>query len=237
MKIGNAICILAKPPENNELTVHLGNKQALQLYRAFLLDSIAIALRVPRCQVYLAYHPSTARNDIEDIIYLFKNEEQNKSLVHKAVDIELICQTGENSSQVLCNLSRTIFEKGAKRLLIIYPDSPLIDSVVLRAAFELLKKNNVILGPTFDGGHYLIALDNCYQELFQGVDWTKDNTYKQTIDKLAYLKLDLQELELSYDVGRLEELEQLYCDIDNFRLTGKDDICYHTEKCLANLKK
>mgnify|MGYP000548000493 CR=1 FL=1 len=61
--------------------------------------------------------------------------------------------------------------------------------------------------------------------------------YKETVERLNQSGLSWQELEISYDVDSPEELEQLYFDIDNLRLAGENDIAYHTEKCLANLRK
>jgi hypothetical protein len=137
----------------------------------------------------------------------------------------------------LSHLSQALFEKGTARALIVCPNSPILDSLVLRASIELLRSYNVVLGPTFDGAYYLVGVGNHYPQLFEAVDWAKENVYKQTIDIITDLKLKWQELEISYDVDRPEALEQLYWDIDNLRLTGKNDICRHTEKCLANLKR
>ena len=239
MKNKNAICILARRPKpgRNNLEWHLGKKQTGLLSRAFLLDTMAAVLQVSHCDVYLAYCPQDEIGEFADFIYLFKNEENDKSLTRKADKVMPLVLEGLDVSRKLSNLSHTLFEKGIKRALFIFPESPIIDPLVLRASFELLKIHNVVLGPTFDGAYYLIGVDNHYLSLFGEVDWAKDNTYKQTLDKIAELGLAWQELEISYDVDKVEALEQLYWDIDNLRLTGRNDICRHTEKCLANLKR
>lgn len=239
MKNRNAICILtARPkPGRNDLEWHLGKKQAGLLSRAFLLDTIAAALHVSRCNIYLAYFPHEEMGQFDDIIYLFKNEEDDRGLIRKADNIIPLAQEGHDTGQRISNLSQALFKKGTMRALIVCPDSPIIDPLILKAAIELLRTYNVVLGPNFDGAYYLVGVGNHYPQLFEAVDWTMDNVYKQTIDNITELKLKWQELEISYDVDRLEELEQLYCDIDNLRLTGKNDICRHTEKCLVNLKR
>jgi glycosyltransferase A (GT-A) superfamily protein (DUF2064 family) len=239
MKNRNAICILtARPkPGRNDLEWHLGKKQSALLSRAFLLDTIAAALHVTRCNIYLAYCTDDEPGGFNDIIYLFKNEENDHSLIRKADDILPLAQEGLDTGQRISNISYALFKKGIARVLIVCPDSPIIDPVILKASIELLKSYNVVLGPTFDGAYYLVGVGNHYPQLFEAVDWAKENVYKQTIDNITKLNLKWQELEISYDVDRLEALEQLYCDIDNLRLTGKNDICRHTEKCLANLKR
>jgi uncharacterized protein len=241
MNSGNAICILAKNPKCKKIKCGLesciGNKQASLLARALLLDVISASLKVTRSDVYIAHWPPEARNDFEDILFLFKNEENNRKLVQRAEEITLIPQNGQSVTERLINVSRTLFDMGVKRVLFVCSDNPLLDPLILKAAFELLKDNNAVLGPTFDGGFYLLGLDGHYPELVDGIDWKPGSVYRQIRDKLDAGGMAWQELEISYDIDRPEELEQLYCDLDNLRLAGRDDMGYHTEKCLVNLKK
>ena len=95
----------------------------------------------------------------------------------------------------------------------------------------------MILGPTFDGGYYILGVDNHYPDIFDGIEWDSGFVFKQLKDRLVATGMPWQELEISYDIDRSEELEQLYFDIDNLRLAGQDDICHHTEKCLLNLRR
>jgi glycosyltransferase A (GT-A) superfamily protein (DUF2064 family) len=207
------------------------------LARAFLLDAISTALRVPRCGVCVAYWPPESRGEFEDIIFLFQKEERDEKLSNRAKDILLIPQTGGDPGERITSLANRLFVEGARKILFTCSDSPLIEPLILRAAFELLNSHKVVLGPTFDGGYYVFGLGEPYPSVFEGIDWGSDGLYRQIAEKLNGDNVNWQELELSYDVDRPEELEQLYFDIDNLRLAGKDEICYHTEKCLANLKK
>ena len=97
--------------------------------------------------------------------------------------------------------------------------------------------NRAVLGPTFDGGFYLLGFDGHYPELVNKIDWKPGNVYRQIKERLDAQGLAWQELELSYDIDRPEELKQLYCDLDILRLAGRDDVGCHTEKYLVNLKK
>jgi hypothetical protein len=105
------------------------------------------------------------------------------------------------------------------------------------ASFELLKHANVILGPTFDGSFYLIGMDSYYLGLFDEIEWTPGRIYRNLLERINRAKLKWLELEISYDVDTPQDLEQLYYDIDNLRLAGKNDICRHTENCLLHLKR
>ncbi len=241
MKSGNVICILAKNPRNGEVKSGLGKvigeKQAAFLARALLLDVMAAVLKVPRVNTVIAHWPPDAATDFADIINIFKIEENNKGVARKADAITLIPQQGESINERLVNLSSSLFASEARRVLFVCSDTPLLDPSILKAALELLKENRAVLGPTFDGGFYLLGLDGHYPEIVNGINWSPGIVYRQISEKLEARKMPWQELEISYDIDRPEELEQLYCDIDNLRLAGQDEICRHTEKCLANLKK
>ncbi len=240
MQSKNVICILGKPvwPEKEELELRLGSKKAEHLRRAFLLDSLASALRVGHSRIVLAFWPEEIKTEFEDAISLFTDEEKSRELVRKAGKITLLplSQAFNTPGKLLDELSRVLFESGAKKLLLTCPQSPHTDPMILKASFKLLKNNDMVLGPTFSGAYYLFGLCKHRAGFFEEIDWQAGSIYKEIVGKLEKLNLKWQELEISYDVNRLEELEQLYCDIENLRLTGKDNICCHTEKYLTNLK-
>ncbi|HBC46018.1 MAG TPA: hypothetical protein DCZ43_03125 [candidate division Zixibacteria bacterium] len=241
MNNNNAICILAKNPKSGKVKGGLescvGNKQAALLARALLLDVISASLKVAHTDVYIAHWPPQAKSDFEDIIYLFTIEEKNQRLSERADEITLIPQNGKNTIERVVNVSQTIFESGTKRVLFICSDNPLLDPLILKAAFELLKTNRAVLGPTFDGGFYLLGLDGHYPELVDNIDWKPGNVYRQIKERLETKGMAWQELELSYDIDRPEELKQLCNDLSTLRLAGRDDVGCHTEKCIVNLKK
>jgi uncharacterized protein len=241
LKNSDIICILAKNPKPGKVKVQLecclGNKQAALFSRALLMDTISAALKVARANVAIAYSPVESKNDFEDILFLFQNEETDKKIARTAAEISLLPQTGENFGERIKYLSQLLFDGGAGRVIFICSDNPLLDATILKASFKLLKDYKVVVGPTFDSGFYLLGMDGHYPALFDGINWDAGNIYKQIVEKLCLNGISWLELELSYDIDRPDELEQLYCDIDNLRLTGKNDICFHTEKYLANLKK
>jgi uncharacterized protein len=241
MKNSDAICILATNPKSGKVKVGLecllGGKNAGLLARALLLDVIATSLKVPRCDVFIAHWPAEAQVDFENLIYLFKADEKNKKISQRAEEIILIPQNGQNVCERLSDVCQKIFEMGARKILFICSDNPLLDPIILKAALELLRNNSVVLGPTFNGGFYLLGLDGHYPAMFDKIDWKPGTIYRQLRENLDRIKMPWQELEITYEIDYPEELEQLYCDIDILRLAGNNEIGYHTEKCLANLKK
>ena len=241
MKNGNVICLFAKYPApgkvKNRLETIVGRKQAAFLARAFLLDAISTSLKVPGADLYLAHTPPDAGKDFEDMLYLFANEEKDHKVARKAGSITLIPQSEGDLGSRLRTASEFFFKGDARRVVFVGSDSPLLQPVVLRASFELLKKKQVVIGPTFDGGYYLIGCAGHFPELFEEINWSTSSVYRETISRLSKNGMEWQELELSYDVDGPRELQQLYFDIDNLRLAGENHTAYHTEKCLQNLDK
>jgi rSAM/selenodomain-associated transferase 1 len=213
----------------------LGSKQAAFLARAFLLDTISNSLRVKKASIFIAHWPDDARQDFEEIIYLHSREEIDRKISKRSCEINLIPQKGSDLGERMANVSADLFGKGAEKVLIIGSDSPQLEPSIYRAALELLNRRQVVLGPTFDGGYYLVGMRRPCPQIFNGIKWGTSTVYKETSDILDKNKIEWQELELSYDIDSPEDLEQLYFEIDTLRLTGEETICYHTEKCLKNL--
>ncbi len=238
---GNIICVFTGYPSpdtvKTKLEEFLGKKQAAFLARAFLMDTISASLKVPRSRLIIAYSPPDSRKDFENILYLFASEEKNKKIAKMAESIGFMPQAEGDLGNRFTTVSERLFADGAQKVIFVGPDSPLLQPLVLRASFELLSEKQVVVGPTFDGGHYLLGVNNHFPRFFAGIDWSSPCIYRETVSRLAGDGLVWQELELSYDVDGPDELEQLYSDIDNLRLTGENEIAYHSERCLQNLEK
>lgn len=201
------------------------------------MDAISMSLRVPRTDLYLAHSPSDAGKDFEDLLFLFGSEETDNKIARKANSVILIPQADGDLGSRMEKASEYLFGNGARRVVFLGSDSPLLQPVVVRASFELLRDNQVVIGPTFDGGFYLIGLSGIIPDFFEGISWSTSAAYRETAARLSQNGIRWQELEISYDVDGPEELEQLYLDIDNLRLAGENGIACHTEKCLQNLEK
>jgi len=235
----NVICVFARCPNPGMLKTGLeqvlGEKHAAFLARAFLLDTISNSLRVRNASIIIAHWPPDSREDFEEIIYLFSREEKNRRIRQRSSDIRLIPQHGADPGERMARVSENLFEMGAEKVLITGSDSPQLHPSIFRAALELLNKKQVVLGPTFDGGYYMVGMRNPHPEIFNGINWGGPTVYREMVKILIESKVDWQELELSYDIDSPQNLEQLYYEIDTLRLTGDNTLCYHTERCLKNL--
>jgi len=88
----------------------------------------------------------------------------------------------------------------ARSAVIIGSDSPDLPVAILKRAFQRLKHHDVVLGPSVDGGYYLIGLRRALPALFEGVHWGTDAVFAQTLDAVARAGASLALLPIWYDV-------------------------------------
>ncbi len=115
-------------------------------------------------------------------------------------------QTGSSLGERLENALKTAFAAGEKKVIVIGTDCPDLTSDHINKTFNLLSSSNLVLGPTFDGGYYLIGLKKLYRELFQEISWGSNKVYCQTVQAAGILKLKTVHLEKLADVDRPADL-------------------------------
>jgi len=91
----------------------------------------------------------------------------------------------------------------------------------------------LILGPTIEGGCYLIGLRSDCREAIGLVSVGSDVAYKRSTSALTEAGITWQEIDLSYDVGHQEDLEFIVREINHCRYTGDEDTALNTERVLA----
>ncbi len=73
------------------------------------------------------------------------------------------------------------FAAGATRVVIIGSDCPELSSAHLRAAFDALGQSDLVIGPTLDGGYYLLGLNRFENALFEHIAWSTSEVFAQTL--------------------------------------------------------
>jgi glycosyltransferase A (GT-A) superfamily protein (DUF2064 family) len=72
-------------------------------------------------------------------------------------------------------------------------------------AFEVLKEKDVVIGPSLDGGYYLIGMKKCHQSLFTDIEWSTENVLSQTLEKIDSEGLSFGLLEQLSDIDEWED--------------------------------
>ena len=114
----------------------------------------------------------------------------------------LIAQRGEDFGERLRFAAEDILSCGFGAVCLIDSDSPTLPDSALRLAVRELARpgERVVIGPSVDGGYYLIGLNRAESRLFEGISWSTERVYSETVERVRQAGLELMELPKWYDV-------------------------------------
>jgi rSAM/selenodomain-associated transferase 1 len=150
---------------------------------------------------------------------------------------QLLPQRGAGFGERLAFAMEDLFKCGFASVCLIDSDSPTVSGDQYTMAVELLSQSGdrVVLGPSDDGGYYLIGVKAGHRELFQGIDWSTERVFDQTRKRAEELNLQIALLPTGYDVDDRVSLQRLCADLLDNRVPG--DVAPYTRQFLAELVK
>lgn len=167
--------------------------QAADLYDCFLRDTLTMMRRVEGVQQAIAFLPETAHDYFR----------------HLAPDMALTCQRGTSLGERLDHLLNEALAGGSPRAVVIDSDSPTLPHDYITQAFEQLDAADVVLGPTQDGGYYLIGLKKPQPHLLRQVQMSTPHVLDDTLALAEATGLTVSLLPAWYDVDTIADLHQL----------------------------
>jgi rSAM/selenodomain-associated transferase 1 len=199
-----AFAVMTKAPRagrvKTRLVPPLTAAEAAQLNVCFLRDTAAAISRasVEKGCGIAVYTPVGAEADYVDIL---------------PREFQLIPQRGNAFGERLEHAVEDLFAIGFASVCLIDSDSPTVPpDVYVEAARSLsMHGDRVVLGPSEDGGYYLIGLKQNDRRLFQDIEWSTERVLEQTKTRAAELGLQLELLPTCYDVDDQAGLRRL-CD-------------------------
>lgn len=175
-----AVGLMAKYAEigrvKSRLAADIGPSRALEIYRQLLQKAVALT-----CSLDGADYVRVAFVTPEGATRNFQKEYSDFDLV--------TAQEGNDLGERMLNALVTLLKiEGVGKAFLIGADIPELDTPTLKKAGRLLDHNDLVLGPTVDGGYYLIGMKTMYPKLFVDIDWGTRNVLQQTmavIDKIG----------------------------------------------------
>jgi rSAM/selenodomain-associated transferase 1 len=128
---------------------------------------------------------------------------------------KLVAQRGESFGERLFHAAEDLLALGYGSLCLIDSDSPTLPTPFLIDAVRRLAQpgDRVVLGPSDDGGYYLIGLKGAYARLFEDITWSTDQVLRQTIERAREIKLETSLLPAWYDVDDGATLHRLCAEL------------------------
>lgn len=154
-------------------------------------------------------------------------------------DFELLPQHGNRFDERLINAAEDLFRVGFASVCLIDSDSPTVpaENYALAAKFLAADGDRIVLGPSDDGGYYLIGLKQIHRRLFEDIDWSTERVLKQTIHRAADLKLPLELLPTGYDVDDRATLRRLCEELLDSDVRSTIDVAPATRDFLTDIVK
>ena len=120
-------------------------------------------------------------------------------------------QQGEDLGEKMEHAFREIFKAGAEQAILVGCDIPSIDTPLLSRAVTLVKEKEVVIGPTCDGGYYLIGFNKkhateMYPAIFHDIVWSSERVFETTMQKITALKIAPVVLSRHHDIDVPEDL-------------------------------
>ena len=197
----------------------LGQNADVDLYNNFVTDTLA-TLKKLNVNFKIVFDPPGAKDQFQQ--WLGK-------------EYRYVPQIGQNLGKRMKNAFLQTFSKGPNSVVIIGSDSPDLPAEYLEIAFRVLDADDVAIGPSSDGGYYLIgfAKDTFSPDVFDGIRWGGSNVFKQTIDILKQGRRSFYLLPQWYDVDNIADLKSLLQRSENTDFSKSETIRYLTEHKLG----
>lgn len=190
------LVVMAKAPKpglvKTRLTRNLPLRAVTALYRCLLGDTMALARSLEGVDVAIM----CPGPDIEELTRLAGDA------------VQVVAQKGEGLAAGLTSVFER-FAAGHQRVVAFNSDSPHLPPSVLENAFKVLAAHDVVVGPTHDGGYYLVGAKAIHPALFEGDGMGTTNALGALLGRARALELSTVFTDTFYDVDVADDLIRL----------------------------
>lgn len=196
----NALIIMTRIPiagmTKTRLMKILTGEECARLHRCFLLDLFKMVNELREiADIYVTYTPENSLYLVEDIVPGF---------------IDSFPQEGHELGDRMDNAIQKLLNKGYSKVVLIGSDIPSLQAEDIKKAYDELEGNDICLGPTNDGGYYLVGMKKGCKDIFgSNLKWGYKSVFEATVSIANNLGLTVG---LTTKLGDIDEKE----DIDDF---------------------
>ena len=123
----------------------------------------------------------------------------------------MVAQRDGGFGERLVGAVEDLFAVGYGSVCLIDADSPTLPAASLAAAVHTLSQpgDRAVLGPSEDGGYYLIGIRKAHRRLFENITWSTEHVARETLERAAEIGLNMVQLPAWYDVDDAATLRAL----------------------------
>jgi uncharacterized protein len=195
------LVIMAKAPRPGTVKTRLAPSLSLDDVTAFycclLDDTLALARSLGDVEVAIMCPES----DVNELVQLAGNE------------AHVVAQKGEGLAAGLTSVFAHFAEDLQQRTIAFNSDSPHLPRRVLEKAFETLAAHDVVVGPTHDGGYYLVGAKASHPTLFAHDGMGTSSALERLLSSAQFLGLSVGFADPFYDIDVPEDLSRLAAEL------------------------
>src|SRR5437899_11275660 len=188
------LVIMAKAPKpgmvKTRLAESLPTPAVTALYRCLLEDTVALATSLTSVEVAVMC-PESDKEELADL---------------RGNTVQIVAQKGEGLAAGLTSVFRHFTAAGRQRVIAFNSDSPHLAPSVLDSAFEILGIHDVVVGPTYDGGYYLVGAKADHGALFESDRMGTKSALDRLLARAKVLELSTGFTEPFYDIDVPKDL-------------------------------
>ena len=191
------LVIMAKAPRpgavKTRLVSGLSPETVTDFYCCLLGDTVALARSLAGVEVAIMC-PESDRSE----------------LARLAGDgVSVVSQTGEGLAAGLTSVFAHFAEDHQRRTIAFNSDTPHLPGSALEHAFEMLTIHDIVVGPTHDGGYYLVGAKASHPALFANDEMGTSSALDRLLSRARDLDLSLGLIEPFYDIDVADDLNRL----------------------------
>jgi rSAM/selenodomain-associated transferase 1 len=196
---GRTLVVMAKAPKpgmvKTRLSPSLPVEAVTELYRCLLNDTIALAHSLEMVDVAIMCPAS----DVEELTKLAPT---------------VVGQKGQGLAAGLNSAFAHFAAVGQRRVVAFNSDSPHLPASILENAFEALDGHDVVIGPTHDGGYYLVGAKASHPGLFDGDSMGTKSALEALLARARALQLSVGFTDPFYDIDVAVDLTRLAAELE-----------------------
>jgi len=189
-----ALIVFVKNPllgkVKTRLAQKIGEKNTLRIYHKLLNHTLKIIL--PLTQDVVIYYSDEVIIDDMWAGHQYLKEKQ----------------TGIDLGDKMSNAFKNYFSKDYKKICIIGSDNLEITTEIIEQAFHELNETDIVIGPSADGGYYLVGMKAQYSEIFKNKPWSTSRVLEETINDLKDQTLSYSLLKTLSDIDTYKDLKK-----------------------------
>src|SRR5437764_7162265 len=191
------LVIMAKAPRpgavKTRLAPSLSPAAITSLYCCLLQDTLALARSLQDVEVAIMCPDS----DVNELVQLVGR------------DVNVVPQKGQGLAAGLTSVFTRFADDHQRRIVAFNSDSPHLPPSVLEEAFETLAAHDIVLGPTHDGGYYLVGAKASHPMLFAGDGMGTSSALERLLARARALELSVGFADRFYDIDVADDLTRL----------------------------